>query len=421
MGSRRDGHHRARVGAGAEPARLARAADACGAPVHEPHLRVAGGRARPGGRREPRRHVHHRALADLGHRAYASGGRARSPGGSYPAARGGSAMKQALTVLAAALCIAACSKSGSPATGLTIAVIPKGTTHEFWKSIHAGAVQASQELSAQGEPVTIIWKGPLREDDREQQVQVVEGFLSQGVQGIVLAPLDNVALVRPVEEARRAGVPTVIIDSDLQTDSTVSFVATDNYKGGQMGADRLGSLLGGQGSVLLLRYAEGSASTAARERGFLEQLKAKYPAIRVVSADQYAGPTRETAKQASENLLNRFGTGLQGIFTPNESSTIGMLLALQDIGLAGKVRFVGFDASSILIAAIRAHQLDGLVVQNPMRMGYLGVKTMADHLHGRPVERRIDTGVMLVTGANLDSAATQEVIHPPIARYLTEQ
>jgi len=330
-------------------------------------------------------------------------------------------MRKAFGVLAAALCVAACGKSGSRQNGLTIAVIPKGTTHEFWKSIHAGAVQASQELSAQGTPVTIIWKGPLREDDREQQVQVVEGFSSQGVQGIVLAPLDDRALVRPVEEARRAGVPTVIIDSDLQTDSTVSFVATDNYKGGQMAADRLGGLLGGRGGVLLLRYAEGSASTAARERGFLEQLKAKYPGIRVVSSDQYAGPTRETAKRASENLLNRFRGGLQGIFTVNESSTIGMLLALQDIGLAGKVRFVGFDASNILLDAIRAGQLDGIVVQNPMRMGYLGVKTMADYLHGKPVERRIDTGVLLVTGANIDSAATQEVIHPPIARYLTEQ
>src|SRR6266480_4517938 len=255
MGNRRDGHARARVGAGAEPARLARAADACGAPVHKLHLRVAGGRARPGGRREPRHHVDHRALADLGHRAYAGGGRARSPGGSHPAARGGSAMKQALAVFATALCIAACSKSGSRANGLTIAVIPKGTTHEFWKSIHAGAVQASQELSAQGQPVTIIWKGPLREDDREQQVQVVEGFLSQGVQGIVLAPLDNVALVRPVEEARRAGVPTVIIDSGLETDSTVSFVATDNYKGGQMAADRLGVLLDNRGAVLLPGFA----------------------------------------------------------------------------------------------------------------------------------------------------------------------
>jgi ribose transport system substrate-binding protein len=323
-------------------------------------------------------------------------------------------------VLAALVAGSGCGRSPSDRQ-LTIAVVPKGTTHEFWKSIHAGAIQAERELRDQGAPVTIIWKGPLREDDREQQVQVVEGFLSQGVQGIVLAPLDSRALVRPVEEARRAGVPTVIIDSDLESDSTVSFVATDNRKGGQLAADRLGELLGGKGNVLLLRYAEGSASTTARELGFLEVLRSKYPGIAVVSADQYAGPTRETAKRASENLLNRYGGDLQGIFTPNESSTIGMLLALQDIRKAGSVRFIGFDASGILIDAIRARQLDGVVVQNPMRMGYLGVKTMADYLRGKQVERRIDTGVMLVTPTNLDSAATQALVNPPIARYLNEQ
>jgi len=239
--------------------------------------------------------------------------------------------RKAPAILFAALCISGCGQSGSRQRGgqagaerpLTIAVIPKGTTHEFWKSIHAGAIQAARELSAQGAAVNIIWKGPLREDDREQQIQVVEGFLSQGVQGIVLAPLDDRALVRPVEEARRAGVPTVIIDSRLESDAVVSFVATDNHKGGQLGAGRLGELLGGKGKVLLLRYAEGSASTAERERGFLEELRARFPGITLVSADQYAGPTRETAKRAAENLLNRYSGDLQGIFTPNESSTIG--------------------------------------------------------------------------------------------------
>jgi ribose transport system substrate-binding protein len=309
------------------------------------------------------------------------------------------------------------SQAGSKQT-LTIAVVPKGTTHEFWRSIHAGAVQAEQEISAQGTPVKIIWKGPLREDDRELQIQVVEGFLSQGVQGIVLAPLDNRALVRPVEEAKRAGVPTVIIDSGLESDSIVSFVATDNYKGGVLAADRMGELLGNKGKVLLLRYAEGSASTLERERGFLEELKKKYPGVTLVSSDQYAGPTRETAKRASENLLNRFGSQLNGIFTVNENSTIGMLLALQDINLAGKVKFLGFDASSILLDAIRSRQLDGIVVQNPMRMGYLGVKTMVDHLQGKPVERRVDTGVRLVTLANLDSADIKELVNPPVAKYL---
>lgn len=301
---------------------------------------------------------------------------------------------------------------------LTIAVIPKGTTHEFWKSIHAGAVQAANELAAAGDSVTVIWKGPLREDDREQQVQVVEGFISQRIDGLVLAPLDDRALARPVEEAKAAGIPTVIIDSRLETDALVSYVATDNEKGGELAADRLGTLLGGKGNVLVLRLQEGSASTTARENGFLAQLSAKYPGITVVSSNQYAGATRETAKQAAENLLNRFGNDLQGIFTPNESSTIGMLLALQDIGKAGKIRFVGFDATQTMIDAMKAGQLDGFAVQNPMRMGYLGVKTMVAHLRGQPLEKRIDTGVTMVTPDNLDQPEVQELIHPPIDKYL---
>ena len=310
------------------------------------------------------------------------------------------------------------SVSSGPGKALTIAVVPKGTTHEFWKSIHAGAIQASQELNAAGDSVNIIWKGPLREDDREQQIQVVEGFLTQGVSGIVLAPLDRRALVRPVEDAKRAGVPTVIIDSGLETDSIVSYIATDNYKGGTLAADRIGQLLNGKGKVLVLRLQEGSASTEERERGFLEQIKSKFPGIVVVSSDQYAGPTRETAKRASENLLNRFGGDLQGVFTPNESSTIGMLLALQDMGKAGKVKFVGFDASQILVDAMRAHQLDGIAVQNPMRMGYLGVKTMVAYLQKKPLEKKIDTGVTLVTPDNLDLPETKDIVNPPIAKYL---
>ena len=326
---------------------------------------------------------------------------------------------------------AACSDSGSKqdsgaaATGgkktYTLAVIPKGTTHEFWKSIHAGAIQAAQELDAAGDSVHIIWKGPLREDDREQQVQVVEGFTSQGVSGIVLAPLDNRALVRPVEEAKNAGVPTVIIDSGLESDQIVSFVATDNYKGGELCAERLGNLLGGKGKVLVLRYQEGSNSTEQREKGFLDKMKSAYPGITIVSSDQYAGATRETAKRASENLLNRFGADLNGIFTANESSTVGMLLALQDISKAGKIKFVGFDASQPLLDAMKAHQLDGVAAQNPMKMGYLGVKTMMDHLKGKPVEKRIDTGVVMVTPDNMDTPEMKDLTHPPIDKYLAGQ
>jgi ribose transport system substrate-binding protein len=309
-------------------------------------------------------------------------------------------------------------KSHMTSKKLTIAVIPKGTTHEFWKSIHAGANKAARELSAQGTEVEVIWKGPLREDDREQQIQVVEGFISQGVNGLVLAPLDNRALVRPVEEAQRAGVPTVVIDSGLQSNNIVSFVATDNRKGGRLAADRLGELMGGRGKALLLRYQEGSASTEEREAGFLEEMKAKYPGLQVISSDQYAGATRDTAKTASENLLNRFGDDLQGIFTPNESSTAGMLLALQDINKAGKIIFVGFDSSETFVNAMNAKQLHGFVVQNPFHMGYLGVRTMVEQLQGKSVEKVIDTGVEMITPENLNTAQTQALLHPPIKDYL---
>jgi ribose transport system substrate-binding protein len=323
-----------------------------------------------------------------------------------------------LLAVSAAFLLMSCGGSKSGSKKYSIAVIPKGTTHEFWKSIHAGAIKASRELSTPTLEISVTWKGPLREDDREQQIQVVEGFLSQSVNGIVLAPLDDRALVRPVEEARRAGIPSVIIDSGLQSENIVSFVATDNFKGGELAADRLGALLGGKGKALLLRYQEGSASTQAREDGFLSKLKSAYPGIEVISSDQYAGPTRDTAKRASENLLNRYGNDIQGIFTPNESSTAGMLLALEDIDKAGKVILVGFDMTQTFADALRSKQLHGVVVQNPFQMGYLGVRTMVDHLSGKPVEKRVDTGVTMVTAENLDDPKLQTLLHPPVDEYL---
>lgn len=316
-------------------------------------------------------------------------------------------------LLACAAVVPACNRSTSKAGAYTIAVIPKGTTHEFWKSIHAGAVKAERELSDQGLKVSVIWKGPLREDDREQQVQVVEGFLSQNVSGIVLAPLDNLALVRPVEEAKRANIPTVIIDSGLNSSEIVSFVATDNLKGGMVAAERIGALLDGKGKVLLLRYQEGSASTHDREEGFLQKLKSAYPVIEVISSDQYAGPTRDTAFRASQNLLNRYGNDIQAVFTPNESATAGMLLALQDINKAGKIKHVGFDATAPLLDALRSRQLEGLVIQDPFKMGYLGVMTMVDYLQKKPVEQRVDTGVYLITPDNLDDPQYKTLLRPP--------
>jgi ribose transport system substrate-binding protein len=300
--------------------------------------------------------------------------------------------------------------AGAAAKKLRIAVIPKGTTHEFWKAAHAGAAKAGQELG-----VEIIWKGPLKEDDLKSQVDLVQSFAAQGVSGMVLAPLNDSALVAPVKAAVSSGVPVVIFDSDLKGKDHASFVATDNRAAGRLAGEKLGALLGGKGNVILLRYQEGSASTHHREEGFLEAIR-KFPEIKLVSDNQYGGATTESAFAASENLLLAQNAGkgqVQGAFCPNESTTFGMLLALEKAGLAGKIRFIGFDASAKLIDGVRAGKLDGLVLQNPFNMGYLAVKTLVAHLRKERIESRIDTGASLIDKTNMDQPEMKALLSPP--------
>jgi ribose transport system substrate-binding protein len=314
--------------------------------------------------------------------------------------------------------MAGCSSSAPQGTATTtIAVIPKGTSHVFWQSIHAGAAKAAQEFG-----VEIIWRGPLREDDRASQVAEVEGFITRGVSGIVLAPLDEAALVGPVSEAARAKIPVVIIDSGLKSNDYVSFVATDNRKGGVLAGEGLSKLLPQGGKVVMLRYAEGSASTIEREEGFLEEI-GKHPNIQVLSSNQYGGADVEGAYKKGEAMLHRFrrpdgSLDVDGIFTPNESTSLAMLRVLADSGWAGKVKFIGFDASDTLVKGMSDGHIDGLVLQNPVNMGYLGVKAMVDHLQGRPVEKRIDTGVQLVTRDRMNDPSVQELLRPDLSRLL---
>jgi len=331
-----------------------------------------------------------------------------------------------LAALAVIFTLAGCKQKTQEGTKkYQIAVIPKGTTHIFWKSIHAGALKAEQELKAAGVDVEVIWKGPLKEDDRESQIRVVEDFITRGVSGIVLAPLDDAALRVPVKEAVNAGIPVVIIDSDLKSEDYTSFVATDNYVGGRKGGERLAEILGGKGKVIMLRYQEGSASTMNREQGFLDVLKEKYPDIEVVSANQYGGATTESAYTASENLLAPLrtpdgGLSIDGIFCPNESTAFAMLRALEDSGLAGKVKYVGFDSSDRLVQGLQSGKIQGLVLQDPINVGYMGVKTLVSHLQGQKVEKRIDTGSAVATPENMNEPKMKNLLEPDFKKWLNE-
>jgi ribose transport system substrate-binding protein len=284
-----------------------------------------------------------------------------------------------------------------------------GTTHEFWKAIHAGALTAARELG-----VEIIWKGPLKEDDRNEQVQIVETLTNVGVDALVLTPMDDRALIAPVIEAKRLGVPTIIFNSALQGDHHVAYISTDNFKGGVLAAEHVGLLLKGKGNVILIRVLASVEGSTKREEGFLQTLRTKFPDIRILSDNQYAGVSTESAYQTSENLLNRFAD-VQAIFTPNESSTFGCLRALEDHGLAGKVVHIGFDSSKKLIEALEQRKIRGLILQDPVGMGYQSVKTAVAFLKKQPYEKFIDTGVFLATPDNMTEPLMKKLLAPDLS------
>jgi ribose transport system substrate-binding protein len=298
---------------------------------------------------------------------------------------------------------------------IKVAVILQGSTHQIWKWIQAGAAQSARDLQGKGISVDIHCKSPLREDDSEEQAKIFEDLIREGVDGVVLAPFDNRTLVGPVEEAAGGGIPTVVVDSALDTEKIVSFIATDNKKGGALAAERMGELLVNGGKVLLQRYRKGSSSTEAREQGFAEKMRSR-PGFEVIPSEEFAGGTRDSAKRAAGIELGRYANDLKGIFTPNESSTAGMVMALQSRQLAGKIAHVGFDTSDIYLDSLRRKQILGLVVQNPFLMGKLAVETIVDHLNGKTVPKRIDTGVTMVTPDNIDAPEIKVLVSPPFAR-----
>jgi len=283
-----------------------------------------------------------------------------------------------------------------------IAVIPKGTTHIFWQSVRAGAQKAGEEFGYQ-----IFWNGPERETDRERQIQIIEDFIVQKVDGVVLAPLDRKALIPSVEKLESLKIPCAIIDSGIDTDKYVCFAATDNFQGGAMAAKRMGEILQGKGKVVVVKYVPGSASTTERENGFIETIKKDFPGIEIVDS-KYGQDTVETALQATEDLLTRH-PDLQGLYACNASTAVGALQGLQSQKRA-EVKMVGFDAEKALLDGLKAGQIDALVVQNPFKMGYEGVKAVVSKIKGETVPKKLDTGVELITKASLDDPKIKDLL-----------
>jgi ribose transport system substrate-binding protein len=254
----------------------------------------------------------------------------------------------------------------------------------------------------------MFWNGPERETDREKQIQIVEDFIVQKVSAVVLAPCDRKALVPVVEKLSEKQIPCVVIDSAIDTDKYVTFAATDNYAGGMLAARRMGEILGGKGKVVVVKYVPGSGSTTNRENGFIETIGREFPGIKIVDT-KYGMDTVETALQATEDLLTK-NAELDGLYACNASTSVGALQALQSQKRTGKVKMVGFDAEKALVDGLESGAIDALVVQDPFKMGYIAVQSAHVALQDKPVEARIDTGVVLVTKQSMTKPEVKKLL-----------
>ncbi len=314
-------------------------------------------------------------------------------------------MKIAACILLAAIALGGCNRNAKR----VVAVIPKGSAHEFWQSVHAGAVKAARESG-----VEILWNGTPSETDYNGQLQIVDAMINRRVDAIALAPIDRKVMVSVVERAAREKIPVVIFDSPIDTDQFVSQVATDNYHAGEVGADRIGALLKGQGKVAMVKVQPGAASTMAREDGFEKRLTAAFPGIQIV-AQQYGWADFAKSLAATENILTAH-PDLDAIFASNESSTVGAARALKERKTA--VKLVGFDWSPALAEDLKSGLIDSLVVQDPFRMGYESVKAALAHLDGKPVQKINNLEPKLVDRGNLDTPEVQARVNPDLKKYL---
>ncbi len=301
----------------------------------------------------------------------------------------------------AILLFAACNRGEN--NQKVIAVIPKGVSHSFWQTVKSGAETAGKDLN-----VKIDWKGPAQETDISGQINILEDAINRRVDGIVLAPSHGDSLVPMVTRAQREGIPVTIFDSGISTEQYLSYVSTDNRQGGVVAAKRMGEKLGGKGKVAILGVKKGSVSTDERERGFKETIEQQFPGIRIAQF-LYGEANAVKSLSAAEDILTGH-PDLNGLFASNESSTVGAVRAIRQSNLVGKIVLVGFDATPDLVKNIKDGAIDSLVLQNPFKMGYEGVKTVVDKLSGQSPQKRIDTGVKLLTKENMDTPEMQQLI-----------
>lgn len=298
-------------------------------------------------------------------------------------------MKYSLTLVLAFVVFCAPASAAS-SEKVPILVIPKGERVQYWRWMKQGALDAGRDRR-----VEIIYRGPRISDDYQAQLDIIQIGIDDKVDAIVLAPSHAFRAKALLEKAKHNGIVVILIDSDMEFEGRTSFVASDNFGAGQRAAKHLLSLIGHKGSVLLMRYKQDNASTAARENGFLDVFRKEAKGGEVIDSG-YIGVSVGNAYHRTLEIMKEH-QDVKAIFSPGEATTVGCLKALDALGLAGKIKVVGFDYTDEIHRALKEQKIHGVVLQRPYRMGYFGVMTACDALEGKPVDKRVVTDVIIAT------------------------
>lgn len=292
--------------------------------------------------------------------------------------------------------------AGQAWAGECIGVVP-ASAHAFWAQVEAGARQAGRETG-----IEIYFRGPSREGSVAAQLQLIDKIVERGCRALIIAP-SGLEIIAKVSDLKSRGILTFYIDRDVGGADVQAVIATDNYKAGQLAGQYLGQALGGKGRVGVIRMSPPVPSTSERQRGFTQAAEAAGLSI---AFDQPLGDNPElTFAALREQLPN-----LEALFTPNGSTSRETLAALLRLKAAGQLVHVGFDAGPLLLDALKAGQLDALVVQQPYAMGYQSVRLAQRALHApqaEPQRRQVALEAVLVTRENLERPEIEAVLAVP--------
>src|ERR1700681_3023895 len=293
----------------------------------------------------------------------------------------------------------------------TIPIIVKDTTSNYWQIVLAGARKAGKDLN-----VNVPELGAQSESDINGQISILENAVSEKPAAIVISPTQKAALGKPIDEAAKK-VKIIGIDSAADSNAFTSFLTTDNVQGGRLGADGLADAIKAkygkaEGDVALITAIPGVGSLDERAKGFKEQLAAKYPGLKLI-ADKVADGQATTGLNIMTDLITA-NPNLRGVFASNLIMAQGSRQAIAENKVAEKIMLIGFDSDDKLVKLLTDGTIVALVVQDPYRMGYDGIKTALAASKGEKVEAKVDTGANLITKENMNSPRSQELLNPKI-------